>query len=72
MIVEQMMFHYARIVIPFNSFCSETKNFEMFPYSDFKIALSFPIVGSIATTTLKFLNSIRTVKQEFYLQMSKN
>ena len=31
----------------------------VFTRSDFKMALSFPLIGSTATTTLKFINNVR-------------
>ena len=54
------MFFYGRIVIPFHSLSSKSRNSKMFTHSDFKMALSFAIIGSIAATALKFINNART------------
>ena len=54
------MFVYSRIVIPFHSLSSKSRNSKVFTYSEFKIALSFAIIDSVATTTFKFMNNIRT------------
>ena len=55
-----MMFLYGRIVIPFHSLSSKSRNSKMFTHSDFKMAFSFAIIGSIAATALKFINNART------------
>ena len=47
-----MKFFYGRIVIPFHSRSSKSRKSKMFTHSDFKIALSFAIIGSIAATAL--------------------
>ena len=47
------MFFYGKIVIPFHSLSSKSKNSKMFTHSDFNFALSFAIIDSIATTTFK-------------------
>ena len=46
----QMMFPFGRILIPFNSLPSKSRKFEMFAYSDFKMPLSFAIIGSITAS----------------------
>ena len=38
-----------------------------FSHSDFKMVLSFAIIGSIAATALKFKQHQKVRKQEFYL-----
>ena len=55
-----MMFLYGRIVIPFHSLSSKSRNSKMFTHSDFKMALSSAIIGSIAAIALKFINNART------------
>ena len=55
-----MMFLYGRIVIPFHSLSSKSRNSKMFTHSDFKMALSFAIIGNIAATALKLINNART------------
>ena len=47
---------YGRIVIPFHSFSSKSRNSKVFTHSDFKVALSFALICSIAATALKFIN----------------
>ena len=54
------MFFYSRIVIPFNSLSSQSRNFEVLAHSDFKMTLSFAIKDSIAVIALKFTNNGRT------------
>ena len=54
-----MMFFYGRIVIPFHSLYNKSRNSKMFTHSDFKMPLSFAIIGSIAATILKFINNAR-------------
>ena len=51
---------YLRIVIPLNSISSKSKYSNVFADFDFKIALSFAIIGSIATVTLRLINNART------------
>ena len=50
------MFFNGGIIITFNSFPSECTNSQVLAHSDFKMTLSFAIIGSIAATTLKFVN----------------
>ena len=57
------MFFNGGIIITFNSFLSECRNSEVFAHSDFKMTLSFAIIGSIAATTLKFVNNARTLER---------
>ena len=54
------MFFYGKIVIPFHSLPSKSRNSKMFTHPDFKTALSFAIIGSIAAIALKFINNART------------
>ena len=49
------MFCYGRIAIPFHSFSNNIRKSKVFTHSDFKMALSFVIIGSIAATALKFI-----------------
>ena len=44
----------------FHSLSSKSRNSKMFAHSDFKMALSFAIIGSIATNALKFIDNSRT------------
>ena len=55
------MFLYGRIVIPINSPSSKNRNSEAFTHSDFKMAPSFAMIGSITTTAFKFMNNVRTL-----------
>ena len=57
------MFFNGGIIITFNSFPSECRNSQVFAHSDFKMTLSFAIIGSIAATALKFVNNARTLEQ---------
>ena len=57
------MFFNGRIIITFNCFPSECRNSQVFTHSDLKMILSFPILCSIAATTLKFVNNARTLEQ---------
>ena len=41
------MFFNARIIITFDSFSSECRNYQMFAHSDLKMTLSFAIIGNI-------------------------
>ena len=43
-----MMFIYGRIVIPFHSLSSKSRNSKVLTYLDLKMALNFAIIGSIA------------------------
>ena len=54
------MLFYGRVVIPFHSLSSKSRNTKMFTHSDIKMALSFAILGSIAAIALKFINNART------------
>ena len=38
-----------------------TETLEAFTHSDFKMAPSFAIIGSITTTAFKFMNNVRTL-----------
>ena len=60
-----MVFFYGRIVIPFHSLSSKSRNSKVFTHSDIKIALSFAIIGSIAATALKFINYARTKEKRY-------
>ena len=51
------MFFNGGIIITFNSFPSECRNSQVFAHSDFKMTLSFAIIGSIAATTLKIFQT---------------
>ena len=44
----------------FYSYSRKSRNSKIFTHSDFKMALSFAIIGSIAATALKLINSVRT------------
>ena len=52
-----MMFIYGIIVIPFNYFSSKNRNTKVLTHSEFKMAFSFAVIGSIAATVLKFINT---------------
>ena len=68
MISKQMMFTYGRrILITFRSFSSKTIKSEELAHSAFNIARSFAITGSIAATTLKFINNCRTQKSRNFI-----
>ena len=54
------MFLYGRIVIPFHSRFSKSRNSKVLTHSDFKMALSFTIIGSTAATTLRLINNAKT------------
>ena len=41
-------------------FSGKRRNYKMFSYSDFKMALSLTILGDVVATTLKFINNART------------
>ena len=62
-----MMFFYRKIVAPFHSPSSKTRNSKMLTNSEFKIALSFGIIGSIASTALKFINNARTKENRNFI-----
>ena len=47
------MFFYGRIIIPLHSLFGKSRN------SDFKMALSFAIIASIAANALEFINNAR-------------
>lgn len=55
------MLLYGRIVIPINYPFSKDRNSEAFTHSDFKMAHSFAIIGSITTTAFKFMSNVRTL-----------
>ena len=57
MIAKNIMLFYDRIVIYFHSLLSSSRNPKVFTHSDFKMALSFGIIGVIAATALKFINN---------------
>ena len=61
------MFIYGRTVIPLHSLSSKSRNSKMFTHSDFKIALSFAIIGSIATTSLEFVNNARKFENKNFI-----
>ena len=54
------MFFNGGIIITFNSFPSDCRNFQVLAHSDFKMRLSSAIIGGITATTLKFVNNART------------
>ena len=56
------MFFNGGIIITFNSFPSECRNSQVFAHSDFKMTLSFAIIGSTAATTLKLAKAIPECK----------
>ena len=60
----------AESLSPF-TLSSNSENSKVFTHSDFKMPLSFAIIGSITATSLKFINSaLQNVrKQGFYLFM---
>ena len=66
-----MLFN-GRIIMTFNSFPSECGNFQVFTHSDFKITFSFAIIGTIAATTLKFVNNLRMSEQWNFVFKCKN
>ena len=56
-----MILFYGRIVIPFHSLSSKSRNTKVLTYSDFKMALSVAVtLGSITATALKFISNART------------
>ena len=61
------MFFYSRIVIPFHLLFSKSRNSKMFTHSDFKMALSFAKIGSIAATALKFTNNARAEESRNFI-----
>ena len=46
------MFFYGRIIIPLHYLSSKSRNSKVFTHSDFKMALSFAIMGSIAVSLI--------------------
>ena len=48
---------------------SECRNSQVFAHSDFKMMLSFAIIGSTAATTLKFVNKLETLYFIYYIYM---
>ena len=66
------MFFHGRIVILFHSLSSKSRISKVFTHSDFKMALSFAIIGSIAATEFKFANNVRTQENiNFILECEK-
>ena len=61
------MFFDDRIVMSFNSLTSKSRNSKAHSHSDFKMALSFAIIGSIAATALKFINNIGTSENRNFI-----
>ena len=61
------MFFYGRIVIPFHSLSSKSINFERFTHSAFKRVLSFPMISSIAATTIKVIRNTRTLENRSFI-----
>ena len=61
------MCFYGRIIIPFLSFSSQSRNSKKFTHSDFKMALIYAIMGSIAATALKFINNVRTSENRNFI-----
>ena len=61
------MFFYGRMFIFFHSLSSESRNSKVFTHSDFKLALSFAIISSIAATALKFINNARTQENRNFI-----
>ena len=61
------MFFYDRIVTPFYSLSSKSRNSKMFTHSDFKMAFSFVIIGSIVATALKFIHNARTEENRSFI-----
>ena len=53
------MFFYGRIIISFPSLPNKSRNSKVFTHPDFKIVLSFAIIGSIAATAFKFIDNTR-------------
>ena len=52
----------TELLSPFTLFLvrAETPRYSEFTPSEFKMALSFVIIGNIAATALKFINNART------------
>ena len=61
------MFFNGRIIITFNSFPNECRNSQVFTHSNFKMTLSFAIIGSIAVTTMKFVNNARNSERRNFV-----
>ena len=51
---------YDWIVILFHYLSSKSRNSKVFTHSDFKMALSLTIIGSIGVSTLEFINNAST------------
>ena len=66
------MFFYGRIVIPFHSLSSKSRNSKVFRHSDFKITLSFAIIGNIAATTINNLLTMPERKKRVILSLNTN
>ena len=64
------MFFNGGIIITFNFFPSECRNSQVFTYFDFKMTLSFAIIGSTAATTLKFQNTMLECKNGGILSLN--
>ena len=66
------MFFYGRIVIPFHSLSSKSRNSKVSRHSDFKITLSFAIIGNIAATTINNLLTMLERKKRVILSLNTN
>lgn len=49
-----------KIVIPFHFLRIKSRKSKVFTHSDFRMALSFVMIGTIAATVLKFINNAST------------
>lgn len=70
MIAKYMLF-YGRIVTPFDSLSNKSRNSKVFTHIDFKIALSFAIIGSILATTHNFKQCENVRKQILCLNVKQ-
>ena len=64
------MFFYGRIVVPFHSLSSKSRNSKLFTHSGFKMALNFAIIGSIAATAFKFISILPELKKTGILSLN--
>ena len=61
------MFLYVKIIVPFHSLSSKSRNTKVFTHSDFKMALTFAIIGNIAATALNFIKNARTEENRNFI-----
>ena len=59
------MFLYVKIIV--HSLSSKRRNTKVFTHSDFKMALTFAIIGNIAATALNFIKNARTEENRNFI-----